>query len=206
MRTVVRTPRRHIHQKNIQRFEQRQELNGLREIGPRWVARIHAESPAIRKQIRVRLRNSWAQFSFQLAAHFSIGGLRRIGMERHSVKRGDAHADFQLRRRCANSLHHFAQKSRAIFKTSSVLPFPGMRAQKFVPQISVAMLDVDKIKTELPRDARRAMKLFDDSANLSICEQRKIARQTEPPIQNRMAIQKARLRPLVGIWFAVAPL
>src|SRR6202047_3951164 len=69
----------------------------------------------------------------------------------------------------------------------------------------MAMLDVDKIKTKLPRDARRAMKLFDDSANLSVGKQRKIARQTEPSIQNRMTIQNARLRPMLRIRFAVAP-
>src|SRR5260370_24379290 len=126
-------------------------------------------------------------------------------MERNGVKRGNAHADFQLRRRRANSLHDFAQESRAILKTSSVPPFPSVRAQKFVPQISMAMFDVDKIKTKLPRGARRAMELFNDPANLSVGKQWKIARQTEPAIQNRMAIQNARLRPMLRIWFAVAP-
>src|SRR5258708_14275884 len=149
----------------------------------------------------MRLRNPRAQFS----ANFPIGGLRRIGMERHSVKRGDAHANFQLRGSRANSLHNFAQESRAILKTSSVLPFPSVRAKKFVPQISMAMLDVDKIKTKLPRDARRAMKILDDVFDFRICEQRKIARQTKPPVQNRMTIQNARLRPMPRIRFAVAP-
>src|SRR5258708_6970422 len=126
-------------------------------------------------------------------------------MERHGVKRGDAHANFQLRRRRANSLHNLAQKSRAILETSSILPFPSVRAQEFVSQISMAMLDVDKIKTKLPRDARRAVKLFNDSANLAIREERKIARQTKPPVQNRMAVQNARLRPMLRIRFAVTP-
>src|SRR5260221_783876 len=145
----------------------------------------------------MRLWNSRTQFS--------IGRLRRIGVERHGVKRGDAHANFQLRRRRANSLHNFAQESRAILKTSSVLPFPSVRAEKFVSQISMAMLDVNKIKARLQRDARSAMKIFDDSANLSVGEHRKIARQTEPPIQNRMTIQNTRLRAMLRIRFAVAP-
>src|SRR5258708_6085388 len=126
-------------------------------------------------------------------------------MERHGVKRGNAHANFQLRRRRANSPHNFAQKSRAILETSSILPFPSVRAQEFVSQISMAMLDVDKIKAEFPRDARRAMKLFNDPGNLAIREQRKIARQTKPPVQNRVTIQNARLRPMPRVRFAVAP-
>src|SRR5260221_13523351 len=201
MRIVIRTSRRHIHQKNIQRLEQRQKLNRLRGIRLCRVARVHAKSPAIRKQIPEGLRNSRTHFS----AIFSVGGLRRIGMERHGVKRGNAHADFQLRRRRANSLHDFAQESRAILKTSSVPPFPSVRAQKFVPQISMAMFDVDKIKTKLPRGARRTMELFNDPANLSVGKQWKIARQTEPAIQNRMEIQNARLRPMLRIWVAEAP-
>src|SRR5258708_37535125 len=122
----------------------------------------------------MRLWNSRTQFS--------IGRLPRIGVERHGVKRGNAHANFQLRRSRANSLHNFAQESRAILETSSVPPFPGVRAQKFVPQISMAMFDVDKIKTKLRRGTRRAMKLFNDPANLSVGKQWKIARQNEPAI------------------------
>src|SRR5258708_6107958 len=201
MRIEIRTSRRHIHQKNIQRLEQRQKLNRLREIRLCRVARVHAKSPAIRKQIPEGLRNSRTHFS----AIFSVGGLRRIGMERHGVKRGNAHADFQLRRRRANSLHDFAQESRAILKTPSVPPSPSVRAKKFVPQISMAMFDVEKIKTKPPRGARRAMELFNDPANLSVGKQWKIARQTEPAIQNRMAIQNARLLPMLRIWFEVAP-
>src|SRR6266404_115707 len=71
MRVVIRTPRRQIHQNNIQRFQQRQKLNRLRQIQLRRIARVNAKSPAIRNQFRERLRNPRTEFS--------IGGQRRIG-------------------------------------------------------------------------------------------------------------------------------
>src|SRR5260370_27614765 len=179
------------------RYVHIQKLNGLGLIGMRRVSCVFAESPAIRKQIGVLLRNSRTRLSIQLA----IRRLRRIGMERQGVKRGNAHATLQSRRRHANSLHNFAQKSRAILETSSVLPFPRVRAQKFVTQISVTMFYVDEIETEFGGNARRAVKFFDDSADFSIREKREIVPQTEPPIPNRMAIQSTRLRARVRIRF-----
>src|SRR5258708_3813371 len=64
---------------------------------------------------------------------------------------------------------------------------------------------VEKSRTKPPRGGRRGIYLSNEPANLSVGKQWKIARQTEPAIQNRMAIQNARLRPMLRIWFAVAP-
>src|SRR5260370_40491568 len=82
---------------------------------------------------------------------------------------------------------------------STLFPYTTL----FRSQISMAMFYVDKIETEFGGNARRAVKFFDDSADFSIREKREIVPQTEPPIQNRMAIQSTRLRERVRIRFAV---
>src|ERR1700730_8893190 len=145
----------------------------------------------------MRLRNSRTQLS--------VARLRRIGTKRHRIKRRKAHANFPTRRNAPNSLHNFAQKSRAILKTSPVLPFPRMRAKKFMPQISMAMFHIDKIKTQFRSHAPSAMEILDDAFDFPIREHWKIGSQTKPPIQNRMPIQNLRLRPRMRIRFAVPP-
>src|SRR5258705_819725 len=130
---------------------------------------------------------------------FSIGGQRRIRPVRHSIKSRNAHPNFQTRRNSPNSLHNFAQESRAIFKTSPVLPFPRMRPKKFMPQISMTMFHINKIKTQFRSNAPRATKILNDPANLAIREHRKIGGQTKPPIQNRMPMQNLRLLARMGI-------
>src|SRR5258705_12558101 len=136
---------------------------------------------------------------------FSIGGQRRIRPVRHSIKSRNAHPNFQTRRNSPNSLHNFAQESRAIFKTPPVLPFPRMRPKKFMPQISMTMFHINKIKTQLRSHAPSRMKVFNDSFDLAIRKQRKIGRQTKPPVQNRMPMQNPRLRARMGIGLAVPP-
>ena len=101
-------------------------------------------------------------------------------------------------------LNDLAQKSCAIIKTSSIFSIAGVRAQKFVAQVAMAMFDVDKIETDLAGDTRRTLKLLDDSANFSVREQGKIAGQAESAIQNRMAVQNSWLRAIVRIRLAVA--
>src|SRR5258706_4207179 len=198
---VVRTPRRQIHQKNIQRFQQRQKLNRLRQIRLLRIARVHAKSPPVRNQIRMRLGNSRAE----LRATCPIRRLRRIGMERHSIKRRNANANFQAGRSSANPFHNVAQKSRPILKTSPILPFPSMSPKKFMPQISMTMFQVDKIKTKLPSNARSAMKLLDNAFDFRISKHRNITSYTKPPIQNRMPKQNLRLRASMPIRIAVPP-
>src|SRR5712664_1023504 len=115
--------------------------------------RIHAESPAIRNQVLMRFGDSGPQLT--------IRRLRRIGTKWHGVERGEPHANRKPRRNRANPLHNFSQKSRAIFKTPAVLPFSCVRAQEFMPQVTVAMLDVHEIKTQLTRDSCCSMEFLD---------------------------------------------
>src|SRR5713226_9545146 len=158
--------------------------------------RIHAESPAIGNQLVMRFGNSRPQLS--------IRRLRRIGTKWHSVERREPDANRKLRRNRANTLHNFSQKSRAIFKTSTVLPFSSVGAQEFVPQITVAVLDVHEVETQLNRHLCRAMEFFDDHAYLSVAQNGIVARQSQFSIQDRMMIENAWFRRVMRIWTAVA--
>jgi hypothetical protein len=78
-------------------------------------------------------------------------------------------------------------------------------AEKFVAQISVAMLSVDKIEPQFPSHSRRAVVVLDDAADLPVGEDGIVRRQSHPPVQNRMTIKDAGLRPVEHVGSAEAP-
>ena len=99
-------------------------------------------------------------------------------MKRHRIKCRKPHADANSRRHGTNPLHHFPQESRAILKTSAVLPFPRVRAEKFVTQIPVAMFDVHKIETQFVSHFCRAMKVFNDRTDFAVSQNQIVTRQS----------------------------
>src|SRR6266436_1471412 len=113
-------------------------------------------------------------------------------------------ADVHPRRRRADPLQHFPQKSRAVLKTPAILPFSRMRAKKFVPQVPVAMLDVHEVETQLTRHSCRAMKVFNDRTDFAVGQDWIAVRQSQSSIQDRVMIKDARLRPVMCIRTAVA--
>src|SRR6266403_491142 len=157
---------------------------------------IHSESPAIRNQGVMRFGNPTPQLS--------ICRWGRIGTKWHGVEGREPHANRKPRRHRANPLHNFAQKSRPIFKASAVVPFSCVGAEKFVPQVTVAMLDVHKVETQLSSDFCRAMKFFDDRVYLSVGQNGIVARQSQFCIQDRMMIENAWFRPVMRIRTTVA--
>ena len=144
-----------------------------------------------------RFRNSRPR----LAVH----RLRRIRAVGNSVKRRKPHSDLQPRRIRTNARDDFPQKARPIFKAAAVFSLSRVRAEKFMPQITVAMLDVDKIESQILREFRRSMKIRDDRFYLGILQQRVAAGDAESLIQNWMVIQNARLGFCVMIRPAVSP-
>src|SRR4029077_6092105 len=144
----------------------------------------------------MRFRNSRPQLS--------IRRLRRVGTKWHGVKCREPHADVHSRCHQAYPLHHFPQKPRPVLKPPAILPFTHMRAKKFVPQVSMAVLDIHEVETKLMRHSCRAMKLFNDRANFAVGQNGIVVRQSQSSIQDRMMIKNARLRPVVCIWAAVA--
>src|SRR4029077_5160559 len=99
---------------------------------------------------------------------FSAARQSRIRAKRNRVKRRKPHANIKRWRNSANALYNISQKSRAILEAAPVLPFSRMRAQKFVPQVSVAMLDIHEIEAQFLSHFCRAMKIFDNRADFTV--------------------------------------
>src|SRR6266403_620768 len=79
------------------------------------------------------------------------------------------------------------------------------RRLKSACQISVAVLDIDKIKTCLSRGTRRAVEIFDDRTDLPIRQQRIISAESQPSVQDRMMIKNSGFRLPVVVGPAVSP-
>src|SRR6516162_8462169 len=135
----------------------------------------------------------------------AVHRFRRIGAICNGVKRRKPHSDLQPRRIRTNTRYHFPQKAGSIFKAPSVLSLSCVRAQKFVTQIAVAMLDVDKIESQTLGEFRCPMKIRNDRFYLGVRQKWVIAGESEPLIQNRMMIQNARFGFCVTIRAAVPP-
>jgi hypothetical protein len=67
------------------------------------------------------------------------------------------------------------------------------------------VFNVHEIKTDLPGQERRPMKVLNDRLDFAVSEQRIIGRQLQAPIQERMVIKNARLRAGMFIRAAVPP-
>src|SRR5580658_1371404 len=109
----------------------------------------------------------------------------------------------QSRTERADALHDLAKKARAAFERAAVTSLPRVSAQKFMTQVSVAMLDVHEIKTQLPGHECRPMEVFDDRLDFSVGEQRVIGGQPQTPVQYWMVIKNAWFRACVFIRAAV---
>src|SRR6185312_4521192 len=125
-------------------------------------------------------------------------------MERHTVNRRKADRDAELRGDGTNALDDFAKETGAILEASPVAAGAGMGAEKFVAEITVTMLYIDKVETQPARQARGFVKVFNDGFYVRVRQHGKVRRQTQPPIEKRMMVENARLGATVGVWATVA--
>jgi len=152
MRVVIRTPRPSNSPKTIFRDSSKdKKLNRLPpKIQPRRIAPRQTPNPH-------RYGINSAKGSGIPGPNFPFADKRRIWPERHSIKSRNAPPQFSIPARQPEfPAQTFAQKSRAILKTPSILPFPRMRPKKFMPQISMAMFHINKIKNPVPQAMRPA--------------------------------------------------
>src|SRR5580704_10463718 len=99
----------------------------------------------------------------------------------------------QSRTERANPLDNFAKKARAAFEGAAVASHPRMSAEKLMAEITVAMLDVHEIETQLPSQTSRPMEVFDDRFDFTVAEQRIVGGQFQAPVQQRMVVEDAWL-------------
>ena len=71
-------------------------------------------------------------------------------------------------------------------------------------QVSVTMLDIHEIESQLPRQKGSAMKVLHDRSDFPICEDGIVFWQFHPAIENGMVVQNARLTLLSRVGAAEA--
>src|SRR5207247_1592681 len=102
-------------------------------------------------------------------------------------------------------LDDLAQETGAVLQRASVGSFARVGAEELMAQIAVAVLQVEELEPEFTRETSRADIISNDAADLSICEERVVRRDAELAVQDRMAIQDARLHPVLPVRPAEPP-
>src|SRR5258708_33792135 len=99
MGIVIRTSRSKVHQRNIHLLQQREELHRFAKVGLGGILRVHAETPAIRQEGLIRLRDSWSQ----LIRRRKLG----IGTEWHCIEGRNSYPTLESGCKRMNSLNNF---------------------------------------------------------------------------------------------------
>src|SRR5262249_38536594 len=134
-----------------------------------------------------------------------IERLRRSGFsERNRIECGEPDSDFQFWNRGADAFDDLAEESCSVLEGATVIAFSGVGAQELVSKVPMTMFDVDEIESDLERDLSRAVKVFDDFANLAVGEQRVIRKQSQSSVEDRMPIENPRLSTVFEVGPAVA--
>ncbi len=92
-----------------------------------------------------------------------------------------------------NALDHLAHEACAVFQRTPVFPRPAARGQEFVSQVTVAVLDVDKIEAELMRQGGGAQEIFDQAFDLTVGQRRLRWSDADLAVQQRVVVQEERL-------------
>src|SRR4029077_15598430 len=103
-------------------------------------------------------------------------------MERYAIEGGKPNCDMKSGGDGPDALHNLSQEPRAVLKAATIAAFPGMSAEKFVPQVAMTMFYVHEVEAQVPGHQGRAMELFDDGLNFCVSERRVVGRQIQPPI------------------------
>ena len=111
----------------------------------------------------------------------------------------------QLWRERANTFNDLTQKSCAVFETSPVGSIASVGAEKLMSEITMAVLDIDEIKSQIRGLDCRTVKILDDCSNLTVSEYRKIRRQFQTRIKKRMMVKNAWFGAFVIVRATVSP-
>ena len=110
------------------------------------IVRVGAERVGIGRAVILPERRDRARPAAK-APGSGLNGTESIALSRTPI--------FRPRRLGANPFDDFAQEARAVLQAAAISAGPVDRAQEFVAEIAVTMLDVDEIVTALPRRASR---------------------------------------------------
>src|ERR1043165_5044311 len=101
----------------------------------------------------------------------------QTGLEWQAIESTEPPGNLQAGGALANPHHDFAQKTGAVLEATAVTTGTIHRRQEFMPQIAVAVLDIDKIEACFLSQHRRIDKILDQLCDLVIAHQRIIVGQ-----------------------------
>ena len=184
MRIVIGAGRGQVDEAHAELAHDLEQRLGFGEIVFERIVRIAAE------RIRIRRAVGFRHAGAERAGHRQ----RRIRLERHGIERGKPHADLQPRRFGANALDDLAHEARAVLQAAAVRTGPVDRAEEFVAEIAVAMLDVDEIVTAGLGALGRDDIIVDQPLDLVVADHGPVRRIAEFAIEQRMVIGDDRIR------------
>src|SRR5256885_16770534 len=115
---------------------------------------VKAEPPAVRDQICRNVRNSWLRFA--------VGSALWVWPKGHCIEGRKPYSDAETRSYGADSIYDLPQETCTILKAPAIWALASVSTQEFVAQVSVTMLDVHEVESQLPRQKGSAMKVLHD--------------------------------------------
>ena len=106
-------------------------------------------------------------------------------VERYAIVDIEPAGDHQVRQIVPDALDDIANKSGAILEATAVGAGAGACGEEFVEQIAMALLDVDKLETELIRELGGPNVVIDQSLQVIIIDQRERRIEAEARIVHR---------------------
>ena len=107
------------------------------------------------------------------------------GAEGEEVEHADADPDLQARGLGLDSRDDLAEEPGAVLQAAAVAAGPRSGGEEFVPEITVAMLEVDEMESGALRPLRRAHVILDQSGDRVIGENPRIVSDPDPAVAKR---------------------
>jgi len=80
------------------------------------------------------------------------------------------------------------QESRAVLEAAAVAAGPVDRAEEFVAQIAVAVLEIDECEPGTLGQRGCAREVLDEAGDVIVAEQRIVGRDAELPVEQRVVV------------------
>ncbi len=105
------------------------------------------------------------------------------------------HANAEARTGRAHAIGNVPEKAQAVVERSAVAAWPAARAQQFVAEIAMAVLQVDELEAEVGREPRGGDEVFAQPVELIVGQHAHAA--GEPVVEERMLVGDERVRRMV---------
>jgi hypothetical protein len=176
----------HVHDLDPKLGAEVKELKRFSQIVLSWIMQIRSKTIEIRQAVGEIFRNAGTQL-----ARLREAGIRPEGNEVESTK---AHCQVDSISTGADGLDDVAKDAGSIFEGAAVFSWSDFSAEEFVQQVAVAMLNINKVRSDFRGDSGGSHVVLDQSLDLSIREYLSVAGDAELFIKDRMAVSDARLQ------------